>query len=363
MAQQPLDFRLLADRNLPLFSTENIMQSIMQNKSISSQISQAAMQNRLNAENNANARVAGIAAQGQANVAQQAVQPRAMFQQPVIQQGPSSRMRTDSSRRAPEKTLDQKARIDQFVSAALASGDPEQIQMVASLDPERVLKFQTELVTNPLKIQKEQLDLLNKQNEIERKAQENKKVKGLKREEAYTLATLQNAADNELNRFISIFYGQDENDPTGIKEQNNPLLNPEADFSEIAALNRWVGAWGTDGRMADSIFRGMIDGLIRAATGAAVQKDEWDNYYKAFMPYPLDNDEEAAKKIQRLNYFIKNVSSFMKTGKGINKSDFSKIENIDELMNNPEITNKDKLSTLEQEQQKKILEAKKRGLL
>lgn len=100
---------------------------------------------------------------------------------------------------------------------------------------------------------------------------------------------------------------------TGIKEFENlrsSILGKGGD------INRGVLAEGinipgigggvpfTKGRNVRQSFERTIDAVIRAATGAAVTKEELANYSNAYFPSPLDTDEGVRNKMIALEEFL-----------------------------------------------------------
>uniref|UniRef100_A0A6M3L545 Uncharacterized protein n=1 Tax=viral metagenome TaxID=1070528 RepID=A0A6M3L545_9ZZZZ len=58
------------------------------------------------------------------------------------------------------------------------------------------------------------------------------------------------------------------------------------------------------GRALKSMFMDALDARIRAATGAAVTKEEWPAYFRMYLPQILDSEPLAKDKIKRLENFM-----------------------------------------------------------
>ena len=65
-----------------------------------------------------------------------------------------------------------------------------------------------------------------------------------------------------------------------------------------------------EGRALKSMFMDALDARIRAATGAAVTKEEWPAYFRMYLPQILDSEDLAKDKIKRLENFM---SSYLET--------------------------------------------------
>ena len=59
-----------------------------------------------------------------------------------------------------------------------------------------------------------------------------------------------------------------------------------------------------EGRELKSMFMDALDARIRAATGAAVTKEEWPAYFRMYLPQILDTEALAKDKIKRLENFM-----------------------------------------------------------
>jgi hypothetical protein len=59
-----------------------------------------------------------------------------------------------------------------------------------------------------------------------------------------------------------------------------------------------------EGRELKSMFMDALDARIRAATGAAVTKEEWPAYFRMYLPQILDSEKLAKDKIKRLENFM-----------------------------------------------------------
>jgi len=71
----------------------------------------------------------------------------------------------------------------------------------------------------------------------------------------------------------------------------------------IAKASAPLGGMG-EGRMIKSMFRDAIDARIRAATGAAISKEEIPYYESVYLPSILDDDATAKNKMDRFDQFL-----------------------------------------------------------
>jgi hypothetical protein len=79
--------------------------------------------------------------------------------------------------------------------------------------------------------------------------------------------------------------------------------NGEVDRATIFTMNAPMGGIGK-GREALVLFLDALDARSRAATGAAMPKEEIENYKRIYFPHPLDKDETVKNKMNRLEGFL-----------------------------------------------------------
>jgi len=82
------------------------------------------------------------------------------------------------------------------------------------------------------------------------------------------------------------------------------FLNPDGSVNRGTVLTSFVRAPGTEGRKVRDDLAIAIDSVLRARTGAGVNKEEMQQVLDQFLPHPLDSDAEIANKFNRLDQFI-----------------------------------------------------------
>lgn len=83
------------------------------------------------------------------------------------------------------------------------------------------------------------------------------------------------------------------------------FINDDGTLNKTVALQAAAPGGGIGrGRQAIAMFMDAIDARIRAATGAAVTKEEWPAYFKMYLPSVLDNAETSKNKLDRLEAFL-----------------------------------------------------------
>lgn len=78
----------------------------------------------------------------------------------------------------------------------------------------------------------------------------------------------------------------------------------DLDKKTLAGASSPFGGIGDKGRQLKSVFMDALDARIRAATGAAVTKDEWPAYFTMYLPSPFDSKVLAEDKLNRLEQFL-----------------------------------------------------------
>lgn len=91
------------------------------------------------------------------------------------------------------------------------------------------------------------------------------------------------------------------------------ILFKDGKFDRAAAATGIGGGVpNTKGRTARQAIRRAVEVLLRARTGAAAPQQEVDSYVEMYSPSALDNDEQAALKMQRAEQFFSDTLSLLK---------------------------------------------------
>jgi hypothetical protein len=82
------------------------------------------------------------------------------------------------------------------------------------------------------------------------------------------------------------------------------FITPEGKIDRKLVLTSFGRVPGTEGRKMRDDLSIAIDSVLRARTGAGVNKEEMKQVVDQFLPHPFDSDEEIINKGQRLTQFI-----------------------------------------------------------
>ena len=124
-------------------------------------------------------------------------------------------------------------------------------------------------------------------------------IKGMPAEAAGKMAMAYNAKEyvSELKDMIL------PKDKDGKRTVNQKLV------WQMAAPMGGIG----EGRVAFALFGDAVDSRIRAATGAAVSKEDWELYKRIYLPSPLDLASGPAAIQKKLGRFAEFIDAYLKT--------------------------------------------------
>jgi len=109
------------------------------------------------------------------------------------------------------------------------------------------------------------------------------------------------------------------------------ILFPEGLEGEFSRSSSALGNMPlTDARTARQSFRRAVEVLLRSRTGAAAPDSEVNNYMDAFYPSPLDTEEGARIKVQRLQQYFSDTAALRPRafGESISQTNDSSNSNV-----------------------------------
>lgn len=147
-------------------------------------------------------------------------------------------------------------------------------------------------------------------------------IKGLTGEVAGKIQLAQGGLNELENLFGQIF---------------NPDGTPNRDV--LATTVKLPGIGGgipfTKGRDVRQSFGRAVDAVVRAATGAALTKEEVENYTQTYFPSPLDTDEGARNKAAALEEFLNGYLEKLDPNKTIRRRGMGRSEKRTSGMKTP----------------------------
>jgi hypothetical protein len=82
------------------------------------------------------------------------------------------------------------------------------------------------------------------------------------------------------------------------------IFTPDGQIDWTSLANSAAGTPKTKGRNLRGLMKNSIDGIVRAATGAALNPSELDYYVEVYVPSPLDDQKTVTSKLTRLEGFL-----------------------------------------------------------
>ena len=99
-----------------------------------------------------------------------------------------------------------------------------------------------------------------------------------------------------------------------VKQLESMMINPDGSINKGLIFKMSVPGGGIDeGRIALSLFGDAVDARIRAATGAAVSKEDWELYKRIYMPTVMDLTAGPEQVKQKLGRFTEFIDSYLST--------------------------------------------------
>lgn len=97
------------------------------------------------------------------------------------------------------------------------------------------------------------------------------------------------------------------------------FITPDGQINRRLVLTSFGRVPGTEGRKVRDDLSIAIDSVLRARTGAGVNKEEMQQVVDQFLPSPLDSDAEIVNKGQRLQQFIGGTLDVVTLPPGVQK--------------------------------------------
>lgn len=89
-----------------------------------------------------------------------------------------------------------------------------------------------------------------------------------------------------------------------LNEMKSMVYNPDGTINKWNVVNSTVGTPWSSGRRLSQLAENAIDGIVRAATGAALNETEIKSYTRRYVPLAWDDEKTIKSKLQQLDGFL-----------------------------------------------------------